>query len=213
MQRRSTRIIGLCIIVALTLACAPTLGATPAPLPTYDPNSINTIIAGTANAASTQTALFVTPSATPTLTPTFTPTLTETPTTVPTIQIVMTTAVIPTQIPQVNGTNDKFGCSVLSSSPRNGFGFSPGIEFTVSWTLANTGREEWDSASADIRYISGDKLYVKSAYDLEKNVAPNEQYTVTVKMKAPMESGSYTTVWALRTNAAEYCRMSITIVV
>jgi len=213
MLRRSNKVITLLLITGLMLACVPTLGTTPAPLPTFDPNSINTVIVETANAALTQTALFTTPSATPTATATLVPTLTETPTTIPTILIVLSTPTVPTAIPQVSGTNDKFDCTVLSKSPKDGFGFSAGIEFTVTWQVANTGSAEWDANSADVRYISGEKMYVKSAYDLDHNVVPNDQYTVTVNMKAPLESGTYTTVWAIRTNAAEYCRMSITITV
>lgn len=211
MIRRNDRVIALLLITAVMLACVPTLGSTPAPVPTFDPNSINTVIVETANAALTQTALFTTPPSTPTVTATFRPTSTETPTTVPTILILLTTPTVPTSIPQVNGTNDKFDCAILSKSPNDGFGFSAGIEFTVTWQVLNTGQELWDSSSADIRYLSGDKLYVQSAYDLDRDVPPNDQYTVTVKMKAPLESGSYTTAWAIRTKAAEYCRMSITI--
>jgi hypothetical protein len=77
--------------------------------------------------------------------------------------------------------------------------------------VLNIGKETWDSASADIHFLSGDKIYVTRAYDLEKDVATTEQYTVTVKMKAPLESGTYTTVWSMGTKAAEYCRMNITI--
>jgi hypothetical protein len=212
MIRRHNRIVILLLITAVMLACVPTLGTPVPPVPTFDPNAINTVIVETANAAFTQTALFTTPSSTPTATPPFTSTPTETPTTVPTILIVLVTPTVPTPIPQVNsGTDDKFNCTVLSKSPNDGFGFSAGIEFTVTWQVLNTGQEVWDAASADIRYLSGARIYVQSAYDLESNVPPNEQYTVTVKMKAPLESGTYTTAWAIRTQAVEYCRMSISI--
>lgn len=212
MIRRNNRIVCLFLITAVMLACVPTLSPVSAPVPTFDPNSINTVIVETANAALTQTALFTTPSATPTATAPFTPTLTETPTAVPTILIVLVTPTVPTPIPQVSeGATDKFDCVVLSKSPNDGFGFSAGIEFTVTWQVLNTGQAEWDASSADVRYLSGAKIYVQSAYDLDRNVPPNDQYTVSVKMKAPLESGEYTTAWAIRTNAAEYCRMSITI--
>lgn len=211
MNRRS-RAIGLGLITAMVLACAPTMGTAPAPAPTFDPNSINTIIAGTANAASTQTALFAPPTATSTFIPAFTAIPTETPTIVPTILIQLFTPTVASPIP-ISETREKFSCVVLSTSPRDGFGFSAGIEFTVSWTLQNTGTEEWDSASADIRFLSGDKIYVQSAYDLDQSVPPDSQYIATVKMKAPMEKGTYKTTWVIRTKVAEYCRMSITIVV
>lgn len=211
MLRRNNRTIALLLIAAVMLACVPTLSPASAPVPTFDPNSINTVIVETANAASTQTALFTKPSATPTITQTSIPTSTETPTVIPTILILLVPPTVQTNIPQVSGTNDKFDCTVISKSPNDGFGFSAGIEFTVTWQVLNTGQDLWDSASADIRYLSGAKIHTQSAYDLDRDVPPNDQYTVTVKMKAPTESGEYTTVWVIRTKAAEYCRMSISI--
>jgi dipeptidyl aminopeptidase/acylaminoacyl peptidase len=72
----------LFLLLALSMfACGvPQIFVTP--VPTFDPNSIGTFIAETANAASTQTQIFITPSSTPTLTPTSTPTaiFTATPT-------------------------------------------------------------------------------------------------------------------------------------
>jgi hypothetical protein len=208
MMPRNGRLGTVLVVMAVMLACVPTLGPG-APLPTFDPNSINTIIVETANAALTQTALFTTPSSTPTATRTPTATLTETPTPVPTIVIVLFTPTVATPIPQVGG--DDFDCSILSQSPADGFGFSAGNEFTVTWAVLNTGLEEWDASSADIRYQSGTKMHLQSAYDLDYNVPPGQQYAVTVQMKAPTESGSYSTVWVIRTNAAEYCRMGISI--
>lgn len=190
------------------LACVPTLGPS-APAPTFDPNSINTVIVETANAAKTQTALFTTPSSTPTAIATFTRTPTETQTVIPTILILLATPTIPSSTPQASGA--QFGCQVVSQSPVNGFGFSADIEFTTTWQVLNTGKNIWDSNSADVSYLSGDKLHLQKAYDLEKNVGPGEQYTVTVKMKAPSQSGTYTTTWAIKTKSIEYCRMSLTI--
>ncbi len=208
MKRRNGRVVTVFLIAVIMLACVPTLGSG-APVPTFDPNAINTIIIETANAALTQTALFTTPSSTPSATPTSTATSTETPTPIPTIVIQLFTPTVATPIPQVSG--DKFDCFIMLKSPMDGFGFSAGIEFTATWDVVNTGSEEWDASSADIRYQSGTKMHVQSVYDLDHNVPPGQQYTVIVKMKAPTESGSYSTVWAIRTKAAEYCRMGISI--
>lgn len=209
MIRRTNRITALLLIMAAMLACIPTLA--PAVVPTYDPNSINTLIVQTANAALTQTALFTTPSSTPTATATFTHTPTETPTTVPTILILVSTPTVFVSTPQVSGTNDQFGCMILSQSPADGFGFSAGIEFTVTWQLLNSGKAPWSSANADLSYLSGQKMYVQKAYDLNNDVPPNSQYTASVQMKAPEEGGSYTTTWVLRTKDDDYCRMSVSI--
>jgi hypothetical protein len=208
MIRRNSRLVTVFLIAVVILACVPTFGPG-APQPTFDPNAINTIIVETANAAQTQTALFTTPSSTPTATPTSTATPTETPTPIPTIVIVLFTPTVATPIPQVSG--DDFDCAILSKSPTDGFGFSAGNAFTVTWQVLNTGLKEWDASSADIRYQSGTKMHLQNAYDLDQNIPPGQQYTVTVQMKAPTESGTYSTTWVIRTNAAEYCRMGISI--
>jgi hypothetical protein len=208
MMPRHSRVATILLIAAVMLACVPTLGPT-APVATFDPNSINTIIVETANAALTQTALFTTPSSTPTPTPTITHTPTETPTPIPTIVIQLFTPTVATPIPQVSG--DKFDCAVISKSPADGFGFSAGNAFTATWDVLNTGSESWDAASADIRYKSGTKMHLQGIYDLDRNIPPGQQYTITVQMKAPTESGSYSTVWVIGTKAAEYCRIGISI--
>src|SRR5436190_23231899 len=115
MMRRNSRVVTILLIAAVMLACVPTLGPT-APVATFDPNSINTVIVETANAALTQTALFTTPSSTPTATATFTHTPTETPTTIPTILILVSTPTVFVSTPQVSGTDDAFGCTILSQS-------------------------------------------------------------------------------------------------
>ena len=101
MNRRNTRPFALLAVAVLMLACAlPSLAPTPAPLPTFDTNSLYTVIVETANAAATQTALKLPPTFTPTLTlvPTKTPTVIPSPTAT-FYFVVATITVPPTQIP------------------------------------------------------------------------------------------------------------------
>ncbi len=77
--------LAIALIFVLTLACI-TPGFSPqSPIGTLDPNSLSTAIAGTANAASTQTAQAVPPTNTQPPEPTQTPTPTETVTPTPRI--------------------------------------------------------------------------------------------------------------------------------
>ena len=75
MSKRSMKFLFWLAILALVMACVPSLAA---PLPTANPNQINTFIAETANAAANQTRA-VLPSSTPTATLTPTPRNTDTP--------------------------------------------------------------------------------------------------------------------------------------
>jgi len=74
---RRTKIISWFIALALVMACAPAMAT---PVPPLDPNSINTVIVLTANAAATQTVAAIPPTSTFTITPrnTFTPEPTST---------------------------------------------------------------------------------------------------------------------------------------
>src|SRR5215207_5657329 len=74
MSTRTIKFLFWFTIAALIMACVPSIAA---PLPTADPNAVNTFIAQTANAAGTRTAAAL---PTSTLTATITPTRnTETP--------------------------------------------------------------------------------------------------------------------------------------
>jgi hypothetical protein len=79
---RNFRTLALLAAIAVILACVPTLA--PSAPPTLDPPSINTIIAQTAGAAATQTAMWMPPSSTSSLTPLPTNTPRVTPTSTPT---------------------------------------------------------------------------------------------------------------------------------
>jgi hypothetical protein len=87
------------------------------------------------------------------------------------------------------------------------------MEFTATWVLLNIGTEGWESANADIRYLSGDKLYISGALDLEGDVPSGGQIEIKVPMKAPGNAGTYATTWVIKTKTDEYCRMSISITV
>ena len=206
--------------LVIVLACGPAIGA---PLPTSDPNEINTIIALTANAASTQTAaaqptFTFTPSLTPTV-PTPTPSPTATSTVIfilstPTMQVVPTF----TFISNTGGggssggssSSANYACQVLSVSPANGTSMSKNTDFDAVWSVKNIGQKTWDSNSVDFVYDSGAKFYKVAGYDLKSSVKPGETTSLGADMVAPKDSGTYTTTWALRVGQNYFCKMNLT---
>jgi len=208
MHRRSNRTFLLFISLVLMLACMPTLGPAPAPLPTFDPNAPLTAIVLTAGAAATQTAVNAPPTATPTV-PTNTPFPTATPTAT-FLFFVPTSALPPTQIPL--GSSDKeFDCQVLSGDPRNPLPVS--TKFTAKWIVANIGKSTWDGGSADYRYIDGDKLHLQSIYDFPATVPPGATVELTVDMQAPPTPGTYSTFWIVYIGKNAFCKMQLDLVV
>ena len=208
-MRRQYKVFVLLLLTAVMLACVPSIASVPAAPPTFDPGSLNTLIAATAQAAATQTAVFITPTLPPPPTATNTPTPTATPTV--TFIFILSTPTVPTPIPEVGSTGKEFDCAVLSTSPENGSVMAAGSDFTTVWQLLNIGTGTWDSGSADVLYLSGDKLHKASIYDLDHDVDSGGQIDIQVAMKAPSSTGTYTTTWVIKTKAQEYCRMSLTI--
>ena len=209
------------LVLGIVLACVPSLAT---PLPPADPGAINTFIAQTVNAASSQTAAAM---PTSTYTPTFTPTPrntdTPTPTSTATVIFILSTPtplVIPTFTVVSSGgggggesSSQNYACQILSVSPANGTAFSPRADFDGVWRVKNIGQKAWDHTSVDYRYTSGDKIHKVAIYDLSANVPKNGTTDVIVDMVAPKNAGTYSTTWNLYVGSKSFCTMTLRIVV
>ena len=211
MIRRNYRALVVLVITGIMLACVPTLAPASAPMPTFDPNSINTTIAQTAGAAATQTALMLPPTFTFTATPLPAHTPTETPT--PTfIFLLPTVTVLPTMV-KPGSSSAQYDCQIILQNPKNDSAFSPGAAFDMTWQVANIGKNAWFSSDTDYRYSSGDRIHKASIYDLPSSVLPGGTIDLTVKMKAPAEPGTYKTEWRISVGKNWFCPLKLTIIV
>ncbi len=196
----------------LLISCDLTsLIAPSAPIPASGPGVVDTIVAQTAAAASTETAAFVTvvDTWTPSATPPPTDTSTPTPSLTPTFIFLLAS---PTRTPRPNSTEGVAGlsCELVGQTPADGSIFDPREQFSAAWTIKNTGVGSWDSTSIDFEYFSGAKTYVgTTAYDLPNDVPVNKSVTISVAMKAPKGAGSYRTVWTLRRGKVDFCHVSL----
>jgi len=204
------------------MACVPSLGT---PFPTAGPNAVNTFIIQTANAASTQTAAAL-PTSTPTATLTATPRNTETPspTFTSTVIFILSSPTKPA-LPTLSGggggggsggsgggtSSDNYACQVISVSPSNGTSFDPRADFDATWRVKNIGIKGWDRNSTDFYYSSGSKIHQVAGYDMSKDVDPGQTIDLSADMRAPKDSGNYTTTWTLRIGDKNFCNMSLTI--
>jgi hypothetical protein len=190
--------------------------------------NFNTIVASTARAAETMTAVYITPSATPTWTPlaTSTPSLTPTPT--PTFLYIIGNRT-PTRSPTpgyyyyptstLSAIDYLDGCALLSQTPGDGSYFDPRESFTVAWKVRNTGSRIWYRDTVEFAYSSGTRMYDKQVYQLPVNIPRQEYVTLKVSMTAPRNSGTYRTVWSLRrgdvaypnSNVDYFCHVDLTI--
>lgn len=100
-------------------------------------------------------------------------------------------------------------CSLVSVSPAASI--KPGAEFDAVWKVKNTSSKSWRSDQVDYRYLSGSKLYkYDSRYDLFETVDPDETVKIVVDMKAPSQTGWYTTTWGLVVGGTTLCQMPLT---
>ena len=210
------------VVVGMVLACVPSLAT---PLPPVEPGAINTFIAQTVNAASSQTAEAM-PTSTHTATSTPTPSNTDTPTPTFTSTVIFilstpTPLVIPTFTVVSSGSggggggssSDNYACQVISVSPANGTAFGSRDDFDAVWRVRNIGQKVWERSSVDYRYLSGDKIHKVEIYDLGSNVPRNSTTDVIVDMVAPRNAGTYSTTWTLNVGKKSFCNMSLRIVV
>ena len=212
-RRTQNKMIVLILAAAIVLACVPTSASVPTPIPTFDPNSINTVIAQTAGAAATQTARM--------LTPTFTPTVTSIPaqilitTEMPTVTFVFFLPTLtPTIVPiQPGSSGERYECQIFSQTPAENSAMGKGQTFETRWLVANVGTDVWDKNSMDYRYVSGDKIHLAAAYDLDQSVSPGESTEIVVQMRAPTYSGTFSTRWRINIGNTQFCTMKLTIVV
>jgi len=215
----------LVVMLAITLACAPTLPSV-APLPTQQVGAVDTMIAGTYAAASTSTALNA--SATPTGTDTPRPTWTATIALTPTATFILKTPTMAVTGGGGGGGGGSGGgggggggggfepvydCEVLKTTPAYGSHLARGKNFKTTWRVKNTGNMNWDHNSVDYKYYSEAKLHLQALYDIPKNVAPKGVVDLVVSMQAKNNAGTYITHWIMQVGDTKFCTLNQKIIV
>jgi hypothetical protein len=208
---RRSLISGLLALTLLLISCDLSTLVTPAVVPSPIPGVVDTIVAQTAQAAATQTALQNPPTPTPTLTPipTRTPTLTPSPS--PTFIFVLKTLTRVPPVPTIGSDTKEFACQLVGQTPKDDSVMPKKKDFAVTWTVQNTGASSWDASAIDFIYLSGTKLTDLEAVDLPRSVDHGQSMDLKVTMQAPTAAGTYNTVWALRSGKTTFCRVNLTI--
>jgi hypothetical protein len=223
-------------MILLSMACAiPGFpGAQMTPFPTFDPNAPGTIIAETAAAAQTQTALklptsTITPlptrtaSITPTYTPTFLwalPTLTP----IPTNTLPPTFTLTPKQANAGGSDEDdgesgpkkkdedprkftgkQWSCVVVGTYPPRNTVFKAGVTFVVQWTVFNSGTSAWGYNDLDFVWKSGYRHEETKIQDFPKSVPSGGEVNLTATFIAPKNEGEYQTFFHLTVGNKDFC--------
>lgn len=103
-------------------------------------------------------------------------------------------------------------CELISVIPNRSV--SPRADLDVIWTIKNTSGKDWDMASVDYKFVSGEKIYKHAAvYDLPQTVKAGETIKIVVDMIAPDKAGTYYTNWAVVSGSTTLCALPLTLTV
>jgi Ig-like domain from next to BRCA1 gene len=173
-------------LTSLLYACGPT-----APVaPTIDVSAIHTAAAETVIAEFTQTAQAIPP--------TSAATATEAVTSTPQATTPPTATVVPTNNP-FETTPTGIPCDdaifVDDVTVPDGTEMTPGQDFVKTWKIRNTGSCTWGTGYSVI-FAYGEKMS-GVAEPVTGAVAPGEEVEVSVRFKAPDNTGEYSTYWRM----------------
>jgi len=192
--KRNLSVIGVLLSLLWSVACSP---AAPTSTPTLDLNPIRTEVAATVLAQVTQ-ALALTPTITPLPSPTATdlPTATPSKTATSAPSATATLSSVTTTVSSVTATGTENKAQWVSQTIADGTIFKPGDTFTMIWRLKNTGTSTW-TAGYLLRYFSGDNFGAPKEIATGRDVLPGEEIDISLQMKAPVNPGSYSSVWVM----------------
>lgn len=140
-----------------------------------------------------QTASAPTNTPTPTLTETPTETSTSTPTSTPTPTITN----IPTiQLPLAAVAPCYSAAFITDVTVPDGTQFDPGVDFTKTWRIQNTGSCAW-TTGFQVIFDQGDLLGAPSSFNLPNYVNLGQTVDISVGMAAPDSTGTYEGSWRL----------------
>jgi hypothetical protein len=198
--RKSPGILGV-ILSTLWLAACGSLA--PTSTPTADLSPLRTEVAATVYAQVTF-SLGLTPSATRPPPATATTRPTETPTeAIPTLPAstptgtASVTAALAISIPEAATDNR---AQWVSQSVADDTTFAPGETFSLTWTLQNVGTSTWTGGYM-LRFYSGDAFGAPKEVLLERDVLPGDKVDITLEMRAPTRTGTYSSVWVMSDEA------------
>ena len=108
------------------------------------------------------------------------------------------TEVVPT--PESTGPDCNKAEFVKDVTVDDGTEFKPGVDFTKTWQLKNTGQCTWTKAYRVV-LAKGDSLGAPTSFNLPADVPPGGIGEISVQMKSPANEGDYTSEWTLQDGA------------
>ncbi len=176
-ESRKNKTLGLLMcLVLLISACAS---------PAQQESAISTAVAQTVQAGESLTEVV----SVPTLTPE------------PSTEATLAPAITPTSAPTLVSAPPDPNCAkanLIGENPPDSAILAPGEYFWKTWTLQNSGTCTWNT-SYQLIFWSGDLMGGLTSYPLPEDVLPGEQTDISIYLKAPDTTGTFTGFWRLQT--------------
>jgi hypothetical protein len=220
------RLLSILVLIAVLLTAC---GGAPTPeAPQYEvalTGAVETMVAayfGTLTAVApvaTATSLPPTPTSSPPPSPTPFPNLALTPSLTPTLAwIPVLSSPTPTGTrltPTTNPGSLASGCNNLAvlggAEISGGDNVQPGEDFTVTWSVQNTGTCAWEF-NYHLVQISGPEFDMVGGH-ADRNIPPGNKGTITVKLQAPHKNGNASGSFRFATGAGQLFGETMTVTV
>ncbi len=88
----------------------------------------------------------------------------------------------------------KYGCGVLTTTPKNLSVFRGKETFVIKWIFKNTGENTWP-AGLDVKFSSGVNMSGRTAIEIPVMMKPNDTYAIKIDAVAPSNPGTYYMSW------------------
>lgn len=198
---KTNRIFLLLTIIALS---ALILTACNSGEPEIDIDAQRTGFAQTADVQATMTAQ-AQPTATNTPEPSPTPSFTDTPEVTETPEGTETSEETTTETPEATATQQAStgtdSAAWIAQDPPDNTEFTPGEEFTMTWSLENTGSSTWGT-NYYIQFASGEEMgATDEMVYLPYPVPPGTSVQISVDLVAPGSTGEKQSNWRLYNNS------------
>lgn len=112
---------------------------------------------------------------------------------------------VPTAVPTSHGCTDSAAFVSDVTIPDHTL-MAPGVSFTKTWRLKNSGSCTWNSRYL-VAYMSGTTMTQSSGYWIVQpgqTVAPGQSVNISIGMSAPVQDGNYASYWGLKKENGQF---------
>lgn len=117
---------------------------------------------------------------------------------IPTLAPLSTTPIVGAAQPVAPAANTQYKAEWVSQTPADNSKIGKSTNFTMQWTVKNTGTVTWTKAYM-LRFYAGTQLGDTTVVNFPSDVLPGKDVVLTARLTAPASAGEYISNWVLTT--------------